>query len=123
MIVAAASLPGVRLGVITHDPQERAPEWARSSIHAHWRVDSILDPEQLVDAARGLARIVGMPVTRMFGAYEQAQVPIALARETLASDRSYVAPMQTVHRLRKSAQPSAKQFDKIFEAAMGTRSL
>ncbi|WP_310963968.1 hypothetical protein [Nocardioides terrisoli] len=57
------------------------------------------------------------------GELVEHRVDDALARETLASDRSYVAPMQTVHRLRKSVQPSAKQFDKIFEAAMGTRSL
>jgi hypothetical protein len=28
-----------------------------------------------------------------------------------------------VHRTRKNAQPTARQFDKIFEAAMGTRAL
>jgi biotin carboxylase len=83
MIVAAATLPGVRVGVISHDPQESAPDWARSSIHAHWRIDSILDPEQLARAARGLASMTGKPVHRLYGAYEQAQVPIARAREAL----------------------------------------
>ncbi len=83
MIVAAAGLSGVRLGVISHDPQESAPDWARRSIGAHWRVDSILDPDQLVRAVHGLAQMTGEPVHRLFGAYEQAQEPIAVARERL----------------------------------------
>lgn len=83
MIVAAATLPGVRVGVISGDPQDQAPEWARRSIGAHWRVDDILDTNQLVAAARGLSAMTGMPVFRLFGAYEQAQVPIARARESL----------------------------------------
>lgn len=83
MIVAAANLRGVRLAVISHDPQENAPDWARASISAHWKVDSILDPAQLVVAAEGLARMTGARVQRLFGAYEQAQEPIALARERL----------------------------------------
>lgn len=46
-----------------------------------------------------------------------------LARETLQSDQTYVAPMQTIHRVRKSVQPSPRAFEKIFAAAMGTRAL
>lgn len=57
------------------------------------------------------------------GELVEHRVDDQVARETLASDRTYVAPMQTVQRVRKSVQPSAKAFDKIFEAAMGTRSL
>jgi biotin carboxylase len=83
MIVAAASLSGVRVGVISDDPQDRAPEWARSSIAAHWRVESILDPDALVTATRALSDVAAAPVHRLFGAYEQAQVPIAEAREVL----------------------------------------
>jgi biotin carboxylase len=83
MIVAAASLPDVHLAVVSQDPQENAPGWARSSIHAHWRVDSILDVGQLIAAAKGLAAMTRMTVFRLYGAYEQAQVPIALARGAL----------------------------------------
>src|SRR5262245_22364076 len=83
MIVAAANLTGVRIGVISHDAQESAPDWARGSISAHWRIDNILDPGQIVDAVHGLARMTGARVHRLFGAYEQAQVPIAIARERL----------------------------------------
>jgi biotin carboxylase len=83
MIEAAASLPGIRVAVVSQDAQERAPGWVRHAISAHWRVDSILDPAQLVHAAAGLSAMIGMPVHRMYGAYEQAQRSIAEAREAL----------------------------------------
>jgi hypothetical protein len=57
------------------------------------------------------------------GELVEHRVEDTLARATLQSERSYVAPMQTAHRVRKNVQPTARQFDKIFEAAMGTRSL
>ena len=83
MIVAAARLPGVRIGVISSDPEERAPEWARGSIHAHWRVKDILDVGQLCWATDGLARKVGEIPSRLYAAYEQAQEPVAEARQQL----------------------------------------
>lgn len=57
------------------------------------------------------------------GELVENRVDDAVARQSLQSGRTYEAPMQTVHRVRKSVAPTAKQFDKIFEAAMGTRSL
>ena len=80
MVEAAASLYGVRLGVITHDPAD-ALRHLHGSV-AHWRVANILDVDQLVWATRELAFRKG-PVDRLFGAYEQLQVPLAEARHTL----------------------------------------
>lgn len=80
MIEAVASLPGVRVGVITHDPAEKLP--ATHAPVLHWRVDNVLDPSQLVWAARELAQRSG-PIDRLFGAYEQLQVPLAEVREAL----------------------------------------
>jgi biotin carboxylase len=80
MIEAAASLHGVRLGVITHDSAEGLRHLHGSV--AHWRVADILDVDQLVWAARELAFRKG-PVERLFGAYEQLQVPLAAARQAL----------------------------------------
>ena len=80
MVEAAATLYGVRLGVITHDPAD-----ALRHLHgavAHWRVTDILNVDQLVWATRELAFRKG-PVERLFGAYEQLQVPLAQAREAL----------------------------------------
>lgn len=51
------------------------------------------------------------------------RVDDSLARDALQSGKGYTAPMQTTHRVRKSVQPSAKEFEKIFEAAMGRRAL
>ena len=80
MVEAAATLYGVRLGVITHDPAD-ALKHLQGSV-AHWRVSDILNVDQLVWATRELAFRKG-PVERLFGAYEQLQVPLAQAREAL----------------------------------------
>jgi biotin carboxylase len=80
MVEAAATLYGVRLGVITHDPAD-ALRHLQGSV-AHWRVSDILSTDQLVWAARELAFRKG-PVERLFGAYEQLQVPLAETREAL----------------------------------------
>lgn len=82
MVEAVATLPDVRLGVITHDPVDRLAPPLRSKIAAHWRVDNVLEKTQLVDAARSLSSKLG-PIHRLFGAYEQLQVPLAEAREEL----------------------------------------
>ena len=80
MVEGAATLSGVRLGVITHDSAD-ALKHLHGSV-AHWRVSNILDVDQLVWATRELAFRKG-PVDRLFGAYEQLQVPLAEARAAL----------------------------------------
>ncbi len=80
MVRAAATLPDVHLGVVTHDPADKLRE-LQGSVQ-HWRVDNILDVEQLVWAVNGLAERFGKP-TRLFGAYEQLQGPLAEARVRL----------------------------------------
>ncbi len=80
MVEAAATLDGVRLGVITHDGAEKLGYLEGRVVH--WKVDNILDVEQLLWAARGLQRLHGEP-ERLFGAYEQLQVPLAVARHAL----------------------------------------
>jgi len=80
MVEAAASLPGVRLGVITHDSAD-AMRHLHGSV-AHWKVADIMNVDQLVWATRELGFRKG-PVERLFGAYEQLQVPLAQAREAL----------------------------------------
>ena len=81
MIEAVAGLEGVRLGVVTHDPAESLPPGLRRQV-LHWRVDNVLDSAQLTAAVSALAKQAG-PVHRLFGAYEQLQVPLAEARERL----------------------------------------
>jgi biotin carboxylase len=86
MVEAIASIPDVALGVISGDPQERAGERTRAAIAAHYRVDDVLDPAQLVRAATNLRERLGIPIHRMFAAFEHLQVPIAEARAMLGVD-------------------------------------
>lgn len=81
-VAGAASLPGVKLSVISQDPADRLPPRLKASLAGHWRVDDALDPRQLVEAAKALAGKLGRP-SRMVGALEQLQVPLAQARAAL----------------------------------------
>lgn len=85
VIAAALRLEGVRLGVITQDPIEKLPEALRGGVAQHWRVADILDVEQLAGAVEAVAARLG-GVDRLFAAYEQLQVPIALVRERFGID-------------------------------------
>ena len=82
MIEAAASLPGVRLGVVTQDPAEKMWPSLSSAVTAHWQVNDILDSRQLAWAVDELSKRMG-GIDRLFGAYEQLQVPLAEVREQL----------------------------------------
>lgn len=82
---ATASLPGVRVGLVSQDPAERLPGELRAKLAAHWRVDNGLDADQIVGAVEGLARQIGRP-SRLVGALEQLQVPLAIARQKLGID-------------------------------------
>ncbi|HEX8503308.1 MAG TPA: ATP-grasp domain-containing protein [Pyrinomonadaceae bacterium] len=81
-IEATAGVGGVRLAVVSHEPQELLPQRVRERLAAHWRVEDIFDPEQLARAARSLSEHLG-PVHRLYGSYEQLQVPLAEARALL----------------------------------------
>lgn len=82
MIEAAASLPEVRLAVVTQDPAEKMSSQMAQAVTAHWRVDDILDSRQLTWAVDELSKRMG-GIDRLFGAYEQLQVPLAEVREEL----------------------------------------
>lgn len=82
MIEAAASLSGVRLAVIAQEPLERLSPGIAARLVGHWRVDDITDAQQLEWATRELSARLG-PIACLFGAYEQAQLPLALTRERL----------------------------------------
>ena len=84
-VLTAAQLPDVSVAVITTEPADRLSPELKEHLAGHWRVDDPLDPQQLVDAVRGLSQQVG-PVERLVGALEQLQVPMAYAREQLGLD-------------------------------------
>ena len=81
-VVAAARLPGVRLGVITATPLEELPPDLRAAVAGHWQVPDPLDPQQIADGVRGLSQQLG-PIERLVGILEQLQVPLAQVREAL----------------------------------------
>jgi biotin carboxylase len=81
-IEATAGVAGVRLAVVSLEPQELLPPRLRDRLVAHWRIEDIFDPEQLAHAARRLSKHRG-PVHRFYGSNEQLQVPLAEARGLL----------------------------------------
>lgn len=82
MVEAIGRLPDVRLGVISMDWPDHAPPSVRAVIAQHWRVDDVLDRAQLLKAVKEVALRIG-GCDRLFGAYEQLQVPLAEVREVL----------------------------------------
>src|SRR3954464_3404513 len=81
-VSCAASLPAVRLGLVTSDPLERIAPELRSRLAGHWRGDNALDPPQISGGVAGLRPHMG-PVDRLVGALEQMQVPLAQVREAM----------------------------------------
>ena len=53
-LAAALSLPGVTLGLVSHEPVERLPAGIRDQLAAHYRVADALDPVQLVTAVKAI---------------------------------------------------------------------
>jgi biotin carboxylase len=82
MVEAVGALPGVQLGVISQDWIEHAAPTTRDVVVQHWRIEDVLDVAQLRIAVEQVAARIG-GVERLFGAYEQLQVPLAEVREAL----------------------------------------
>ena len=79
-VINAATLPDVRLGLITCEPLESLHPDLRGRLAGHWRVEDALDPGQVAAAVHGLSGQMGR-VERVVGALEQLQVPLAQVRE------------------------------------------
>jgi hypothetical protein len=82
---SAATLPGVRLGVITMTPAHQLPPGLKDHLAGHWQVQDALDPRQIAEAVAGLSGQMGR-IERLVGALEQLVVPLAQAREMLGID-------------------------------------
>ena len=81
-VEAAARLPGVKLALITCEPEDRLPPGLQDSLAGHWRIEDGLDPGQIAGAVQGLGEQLG-PVQRLLAVLEQLQVPLAQVREHL----------------------------------------
>ena len=98
---AAASLPDVRLALITCEPADRLPPELRHILAGHWRIDDPLDPGQIADAAAGLGQQFGRPLERLLAVLEQLQVPLGQVREHLGIAGMHAA---TARNFRDKAQ-------------------
>lgn len=79
---AFASLDGVRLSVVSEDPERAIPRDIHPKIAAHYRVRDSLDAAQLTVAVRAIAGAKGR-VDRLTGGLEQLQSPMAEVRAAL----------------------------------------
>ena len=81
-VSAAASLPGVRLALVSQDEAGTIPDPLRHALAAHYRVDDATDPAKIADAVTRIARHLG-GVDRVVGMLEQLQVPLGEVRDAL----------------------------------------
>jgi hypothetical protein len=81
-VAAAASLPDVRLGLISQDPEDRLGDDLRGALTGHYRVSDGTDAQQIADATRALSAHLG-GVDRIIGMLEQLQVPLGEVRDLL----------------------------------------
>lgn len=79
---AFTRLDGIRLGVVSQEPQEVLPLEIRRHFVGHWRVPDALNFEQLLWGVRELSKLHGR-VHRLVAANEQIQLPLARVRERL----------------------------------------
>ena len=80
---SVASLAGVRTALISQDPAERLPQGVKARLDAHRRIGDGLDPRQIAEATRSIAREWGGRVDKLIGALEQLQVPLGEVRDAL----------------------------------------
>jgi biotin carboxylase len=84
-VQGAAQLPGVRLGLVSTDREEKLPPGLRSLLAGHYRVENSLDPDLLTQAVSAMGRHLGS-VDRLLGTLEELQEPLARVRESLGID-------------------------------------
>ena len=100
MIAATLNIPHVELAVVSQQSLDQlAPSLAQRLV-GHWRIDDITDVTQLEAAVRALGSRHGA-IARCFGAYEQAQLPLALVRERLGIAG---LPSHAAHQFRDKAR-------------------
>lgn len=85
-LVAAATLPDIRFGVVSHEPVESMAAKVAAGggrLDGLARVENALDPDQLESAVREVARQMGGEVDVLLGILEPLQEPLAQVRERL----------------------------------------
>lgn len=110
-----ASLPEVRLGVISHEPEAALPGRYRGRVTGHYQVRDCLDADQLTAAGKAFQAGWGR-VDRLIGFLEQMQIPISVARDRLgipgmseAVARNFREKNRMKAKLREAGLPVARQ--------------
>jgi biotin carboxylase len=113
-IRAVASLPDVRLGLITQDPAEKLPDDLRAAAVAHWRVGDGLDTGQIEQGVKAVSKAMG-GVDVVLGTLEQLQVQLAEVRArlglrglTVAAAENFRDKARMKTALRNAGLPCAK---------------
>ncbi|CAM2009160.1 ATP-grasp domain-containing protein [Acanthopleuribacter pedis] len=84
-IDGAATLPGVRLILVTQDRLAGVPASVRANLFRFHRVENVMDETQLLAAIHELRAKVG-PIHRLIGTLEDLQETLARVRQTLSID-------------------------------------
>jgi biotin carboxylase len=95
-VEAFASLTDAELSLVSEDPLERLHMSLRERVAGHYRVNNVLDADQLTVAVRAIGRGIGK-VDRLAGVLEQLQLPMAAARERLGIEGPWI---ETARRFR-----------------------
>ena len=110
-----ADLPDVKLGVLSHEPEDRLPAELRGRIGGYQQIRDVSDGQQLAASARALQQQWGR-LDRIEGYLEQLQVPIAEARDALDVEgmrtetaRNFRDKNRMKEVLRKAGLPVARQ--------------
>lgn len=114
LIEVTATLPDVRIGLISGESIGHLRESARDKLVAHAEVSDVLDTAQLLAAARTLSATHG-PLHRIIGLWEYLQVPVAEMREALGIEgmgveaaRNFRDKVRMKERYRAAGLPCAR---------------
>ena len=79
---AFTKLPNIRLGLISHQPEQSLPNEVQKLVHGHYRIGNCLDPEELLEATTAFQQEWDS-VDRLIGYLEHLQGPLAEVRSKM----------------------------------------
>ncbi|MDX1578909.1 MAG: hypothetical protein R3266_10505 [Gemmatimonadota bacterium] len=79
-VQAAAGLEGVRLGLVSQEPEEKVPPELAARLAAYARVEDALSADGVDVGLRALSAELGS-IDRLLGALEELQVPLGILRD------------------------------------------
>ena len=78
------ALPDVRLGILSQEAPGAFTPDVRRGIRGYQRVEDAMQPDQIAEGVRAIAKEWGGRVDRIVGVLEQLQEPLATVRERLS---------------------------------------